>query len=194
MHDSFTQLPHATGSPLPPRENIELKARLGSIAPARAAAQRVATSQLPDQRQTDTYFHCPHGRLKLREIEGQQAQLIWYQRPDERQAKHSSYVLVPILDPAPAKQALDAALGIRAVVQKHREIYLHDNVRIHLDRVERLGTFLEFEAVLGLDVDAATARAQVERLRAQFDIADDDLITISYGEMLAGMAKSPRAE
>ena len=43
---------------------------------------------------------------------------------------------------------LAAALGIRTVVRKQRTVYLHKNVRIHLDAVDGLGTFLEFEAVM----------------------------------------------
>ena len=63
--------------------NIELKARLNDLDAARAVAAAIATAQLPTQHQVDTYFHCCHGRLKLREIGGQPAQVVWYERPDE---------------------------------------------------------------------------------------------------------------
>ncbi|MGK3856667.1 class IV adenylate cyclase, partial [Enterococcus faecium] len=82
------------------------------------------------------------GRLKLREIDGQAAVLIWYDRPDHDAARLSKYHLVPVADPAALKAALTDALGVRGEVRKRREIYLWHNVRIHLDEVAGLGSFL----------------------------------------------------
>jgi len=169
-------------TPVAPRNNIELKARLPSLDKAREIASRLATDRLEDQHQIDTYFHCKQGRLKLREINRERAELIWYERPDQSEPKASNYCLVPMDDPAAAKQSLVAALGVRQVVEKHREIYLYDNVRIHLDRVVNLGEFLEFEAVLGPDVGAEEGNAQVKYLREQFGIASSDLLTGSYAD------------
>ena len=64
-----------------PRRNIELKARLASLATATAVAQEFATQRLGIQRQIDTYFGCRQGRLKLRQIDDQPAQLIAYAPP-----------------------------------------------------------------------------------------------------------------
>src|SRR5689334_1468557 len=102
--------------------NIELKARLPSLSAARQTAVRLATQHVGHQRQIDTYFHAPQGRLKLREIEGSTAQLVWYERPDQTGPKTSHYYLVPVADPVGLKQALTAAMGVRAVVDKNREI------------------------------------------------------------------------
>jgi adenylate cyclase class 2 len=129
--------------------NIELKARLASLDAARQIARDVATESLGTEHQKDTYFHSPGGRLKLREIEGRPAQLVAYDRPNTTQPKESAYELVPVPDPEGLKRALTRVLGIRAVVDKQREIFLYHNVRIHLDQVVGLGAFLEFEAVLG---------------------------------------------
>jgi len=170
--------------------NIELKARLGDLPAARRIAEAIATDRLGVEHQVDTYFHTPTGRLKLREIDGEAARLVAYLRPDDAGPKGSDYVLVPIPDPAGLKRGLAATLGIRAVVDKRREIFLVDNVRIHLDQVDGLGTFLEFEAVLGptpqgADIDDDAGRAQLADLRRRFDLRDADLITGSYGEMIA---------
>jgi predicted adenylyl cyclase CyaB len=171
------------GLPPEPRRNIELKARLASLTAARGVAQRLATGRLADQRQVDTYFVCRRGRLKLREVVGQQAQLIWYERPDEDGPKLCQYRLIPIDQPAALKEALSAALGVRVMVDKYREIYLYHNVRIHLDRVAGLGTYLEFEAVLDSTADAETSQAHLAYLRQQFSIADQDLIEGSYADL-----------
>ena len=164
--------------------NIELKARIVSLENARTVAQRVATESLGVLHQVDTYFHAAQGRLKLREINGQQAELIAYHRTDAAAARASDYHLVPIGDPASLKQALAATLGIRVIVDKTREVFLHHNVRIHLDVVRGLGTFLEFEAVLGGAIDDSAGQAQLQRLCAEFGIQPADVCAQSYAELI----------
>jgi adenylate cyclase, class 2 len=163
--------------------NVELKARLDSLDGARAIAARIATQRLEDQHQVDTYFACRNGRLKVREINGQRAELIWYDRPDQTDSKPCHYRRIPVADPAGLKAALTAACGIRVVVEKHREIYLFHNVRIHLDRVVGQGTFLEFEAVLGPELSEAVGHQQVEQMRVQFGLTAGDLVTGSYADL-----------
>lgn len=167
-----------------PRRNIELKARHGSLETAHAIARGLPSARQPDQYQRDTYFHCPRGRLKLREIRDQRAELIWYARVDEPGPKASDYRIVAIPDPEGLKAALEAAWGIRGIVEKQRAIYLYRNVRIHLDEVRDLGTFLEFEAVLSDGEDAIPARLLLEQLKQSFRIADSDLVRASYGELI----------
>ena len=164
--------------------NIELKARLKDLDTARRVAEAVATDRLPTEHQVDTYFPCRFGRLKLREIAGRRAELICYARPDQQGPKGSDYELVPIAEADKLKSVLSAALGISKVVAKRREIFLYHNVRIHLDRVEHLGTFLEFEAVVEGDVDDATAEQQVQWLSEQFGIGPDDRLPGSYADMI----------
>jgi adenylate cyclase class IV len=164
--------------------NIELKARLADLQAARKVAQALATERLGVQQQVDTYFHCIRGRLKLRQIDRLSAQLVWYARPDQKGPKASQYQLVPISNPETLKAALSAALGIRGVVRKRREVFLAGSVRIHLDQVDGLGDFVEFEAVLGPEMDDAAGRAALGRLIEAFAIDPANLIPGSYGDML----------
>lgn len=166
-----------------PRRNIELKARLHDLAAARTTAERLATEYVGFQQQIDTYFVCAQGRLKLREIDDRLAQLVVYERPNESDSKVSDYYLVPVADSAIMKQALTASLRVRGVVRKRREIFLVKNVRIHFDEVDGLGTFLEFEAVLGPDVDDRRGQQQVAELRQAFNIQPEDLLATSYSDM-----------
>ena len=166
------------------RQNIELKARLVDLEAARSTAKRIATESLGIQHQIDTYFHCQEGRLKLREITRQQAQLVWYSRENVDNSKLSDYQLVAIDDATGLKTALTSGLGVRAIVRKRRDIYLFHNVRIHLDEVEGLGTFLEFESVLSDGISAEEGHEQLRRLQAEFEIVDDQLLSGSYGEMV----------
>lgn len=165
--------------------NIEIKARLADIEAAGKTAEEIATKRLGTQHQIDTYFDARHGRLKLRQIDGLSAQLVWYSRPDTEEPVASDYELVPVSNPETLKAALGAALGVRVVVEKYRHIFLWHNVRIHLDRVTSLGEFLEFEAVLGPGDDEPTAHDQVEQLLQRFGIGPGDLLSVSYADMLA---------
>lgn len=165
-------------------QNIEVKARLKDLERARRVAAELATRRLEPEHQIDTYFHCRQGRLKLRQIDGLRAELIWYDRPDRPGPKGSLYHLVPVANPETLKAALAAALGVRTVVEKRREIFLWHKVRIHLDEVAGLGGFVEFEAVLGPDVDESAGRSQVEELMSRFGIETADLLCGSYGELL----------
>jgi len=164
--------------------NIEIKARLHDLPAARRTAEALATQRLGVQDQIDTYFRCANGRLKLRQIEGLTAQLVWYVRPSDPQPKASDYHLVPVLQPETLAAALRAAMGVVNVVRKRREIYLWHNVRIHLDDVDGLGQFLEFEAVLSPEVDEATGRRQLENLIAQFGVRPGDLLAGSYTDLI----------
>ncbi len=166
-----------------PNRNVEIKARVADLDKAREIAKRLATDRLADQHQIDTYFQCQEGRLKLREINGQSAQLIWYIRPNSTDARQSEYYLIDVSQPAALKRALSSALGVRGVVAKRREIYLYENVRIHLDQVQGLGTFLEFEAVLGPGETEAAGHEKVAFLSGQFNLSAKDLLATSYGEM-----------
>lgn len=170
---------------LPAARNIELKARLSDPQAASVIARSLAKDPPERQHQVDTYFAAAHGRLKLREIEGRGAQLVWYARCDQAAAKSSDYRLVSVSEPAALKQALAAALGVVQVVEKVRQVYFYENVRIHLDEVVGLGSFLEFEAVLGPGIDDAAGRAQVEFLQSAFRLRAADLIENSYSDLLS---------
>jgi predicted adenylyl cyclase CyaB len=165
--------------------NIEIKAHLTDPAAVQEIAERLCGPTAAVLRQIDTYFPCVHGRLKLREIEGFAAELIWYDRPDDAQAKGSDYLIASVADAAMIRQTLARALGIRGVVAKTRRLYLYQNVRIHLDDVDSAGSFLEFEAVLTDQIDDFAGRRQIDDLRREFGIAAADLLAGSYGDMLA---------
>jgi homotetrameric cytidine deaminase len=166
------------------RVNVELKAR--DPDPDATAARCLALGATPagTLHQRDSYFLARHGRLKLRTETDGAAELIAYRRPDDAEAAESSYVLAQVSDSDTLAEALDAALGTTVVVSKRRRLFLWEGVRIHLDEVEELGTFIEFEAVLPDAGDPATARAKVARLRSELAIGDDALVAVGYADLL----------
>jgi len=168
------------------KQNVELKARLRDLSAARRIATQLASLPVEQLRQSDTYFGCAHGRLKLREIHGRHAELIAYDRPDHHDARTSQYRISPVADGASFKELLATALGVLVVVEKERELYLHENVRIHLDQVAGLGDFLEFEAVLRSSAELDEGHRKVARLSAAFGLAPGDLVASSYSDLLLG--------
>jgi homotetrameric cytidine deaminase len=172
----------------PPRRNVELKAR--DPAPDRSLerARALGAEDRGELRQRDTYFAAPRGRLKLREQEPGGAELIAYERPDGAQARESRYRIAPVADPAALREALDAALGTVTVVEKRRHLLVWEGVRIHLDRVEGLGTFVELEGVADADSDLAREAELVARLRDELGIADDAIEATGYADLLATAA------
>jgi predicted adenylyl cyclase CyaB len=172
--------------PVQPRANIEIKARCGDLDAARRVAHELATRYVGVDHQVDTYFVTRSGRLKLRESSLSGGQLIPYRRPDQAGPKRSDYQVIPVPLPVQAKALLSELLGVHRVVEKQREIFLVDNVRIHLDRVAGLGHFLELEAVFDASAAAeARERAKVDTLMAALGVTADDLLATSYEALLA---------
>lgn len=167
-----------------PRRNIELKARCADLDRARSVADSIGAIAKGVLRQTDTYFNAPNGRLKLREIEGAGSELIWYSRANDPAARSSDYTLYPITDPAAFKAMLSGALEVWCTVSKRRDVYLWKNVRLHLDDVEQLGSFIEFEAVLGDAEEEREAYKRLAYLAEQFGIGSGDHIAGSYSDLL----------
>jgi len=169
-----------------PIANIEIKARCRDLAAARKAASRLATRHLGIDHQVDTYFSTRSGRLKLRESSLSGGQLVPYLRADSAGPKRSDYRVIPVDDAPGLLRLLGAILGVHRIVRKEREIFLVENVRIHLDRVDRLGEFVELEAVF--DGSAAAEAAQhreVERLMNELGVRAEDLVAMSYEGLLA---------
>jgi homotetrameric cytidine deaminase len=160
-----------------PQRNLEIKARDPDPAGSLERALALGAEDRGEITQRDTYFGRTAGRLKLREQSPGDAELIEYRRPDDAGPRVSDYRLVPVSDPDALREALDAALGTLVVVEKRRRLLLWEGVRIHLDEVEGLGSFVELEATDG-------DPAKVERLRTELDILDERLIAGSYSDLL----------
>ena len=164
--------------------NIELKARCSDLSAAREAARAIGAEYTGTLEQRDTYFIAEQGRLKLRETSGQSAELIAYTRDNTAAVRRSEYQLVSVPDAAALLAALTAALGVRGAVVKRRELWMWQRVRIHLDEVERLGTFVELEAVMGANEPDEIGQQKVATLRERLSIADRDLVGDSYSDLL----------
>src|SRR5919201_2783225 len=172
-----------------PRRNVELKARDASPVRSLERARALGAEDRGELRQRDTYFAAPNGRLKLREQEPGGAELIAYERADAARARESRYRIVPVADPGAVREALDAALGTVVVVDKRRRLLEWRGVRIHLDRVEGLGDFVELEGVADPSSDLRREADLVARLREVLAIADDAIEATGYDDLCRGGAR-----
>jgi len=177
--------------------NVELKARDADPERTLERALALGAEDKGELRQRDTYFKGASGRLKLREQEVQGSpfwdELIEYSRPDRTDARTSSYQRVPVADSGPLLEALDTAYGTLVTVTKRRRLLIWDGVRIHLDEVEGLGSYLELEAVAEPGSDLSAEHAKVERLRAELGIDPSNLVAASYSDLLLGESGDSRS-
>ena len=174
--------------------NIEIKARTSSADQVRSILKERGALFIGTDLQTDTYFHVPHGRLKLREGNIEQ-NLIWYHRADQKGPKQSSFQLIDARKVPEIKVLLTAALGIKVVVAKSREIYYIGNVKFHIDQVQELGAFVEIEAgnLQDPSLSVTTLREQCDGYMGLFGIQAEDLLDCSYSDLLMRLAEDDGA-
>ena len=165
--------------------NIEIKARVDDIDALLARTVTVAGAAPELIEQDDTFFRVASGRLKLRRLAGGSAELIQYERPDAAAAKASDYVRVPVADADALHAALERACGVLGRVRKRRWLVLVGQTRVHLDRVDGLGTFMELEVVLRAGQSDAEGVAIAEALMQALGLAGAERIAGAYPDLLA---------
>ncbi|HEY1273251.1 MAG TPA: class IV adenylate cyclase [Terriglobales bacterium] len=164
--------------------NIEVKARLESLERARSIALRLCQDAPEVIDQTDVFFPCRDGRLKLRIFETGVGELILYRRPDTPEARRSEYEIASTSDPQVLRQILERTVGSCGTVKKTRTLYLVGQTRIHLDQVENLGSFLELEVVLRPGQSDAEGQEIADRLLGEFGIQRDQIVSVAYIDLL----------
>jgi adenylate cyclase class IV len=164
--------------------NVEIKARIDSIEALLPRARLLADGEATVIEQDDTFFACAHGRLKLRDFGDGRGELIHYARADVSGPKLSDYVRAPTTDPAALREALARAHGEVGRVRKTRHLLMSGATRIHLDRVEGLGDFLELEVVLRDGQSVEEGDAIAVRLLRELGIDPAQHVAGAYLDLL----------
>ena len=186
-------------------QNVEFKAEIRDLEAARRQCGLVGARRAGSFAQVDTYFRIPDGRLKRRVSTPIAAatsldngpvagtiEWIYYRRPDAPAARVSNYT---ILSDAQARVRYgEGTLLPWKIVRKTREVWIVDNVRIHLDHVDGLGFFIEFEAVVSPRFDAAECRMMVVYLRDAFAPILGEPIGGSYESLTAELPENDRSQ
>jgi len=168
--------------------NVEFKCELRDLPLAKSILKAKGATFIAELKQTDTYYRIPSGRLKKRECEGEPVEYVHYDRPNRILPKLSHFTIFT------ETQAFErfglAPLPVWVVVRKTRELWLSGNTRIHLDKVENLGTYLEFEALVCRDFNVARCHEAIAELRTLLGPVLGGAIDCSYSDMLAREAES----
>lgn len=175
--------------------NLEFKAQCQSLESFYSRLADLNATHHETVRQIDTYFYiavekcCSKSetcqpRLKLREIdEMTEAWLIYYERPNHNASRYSQYQLCKIAEPSILKTLLTAALGVKTVVKKHREIWMFNHTRIHLDTVSDLGQFIELETVFQGQTETEAVNEH-QHVKTTLRLDTTDPVAVSYSDLI----------
>jgi adenylate cyclase class IV len=169
--------------------NVEIKASLQSVGQLAPRVAVLATEGPVEIIQEDTFFRCPAGRLKLRQFGSGTGELIFYRRADKAGPKESFYRLAPTSEPEALRECLALAYGVAGRVRKHRTLFLVGRTRVHLDRVEGLGDFLELEVVLADDEPSENGMCEARELMNKLGIEPSQLVEGAYIDLLTRTAQ-----
>ena len=172
-------------------KNLELKAELRDPTLARIICKNLGASQVVQLRQTDVYYNVARGRLKKRTSiaidravgSPEPIEYIFYERENRVDAKVSQY---HIYTHAQVQERFgQAPLPEWLTIEKTRELYLYNSVRIHIDEVIGLGWYFEFEILIDDNTDMKLADELAAKLKTTFLPALGEPIATSYSDLLA---------
>ncbi len=160
-------------------QNLELKVRVKSHRRFLTCLKNNNIPFVSQLNQKDIYFTYDRGLLKLR-IENGKYSLIKYKR-NESGKRWSKYQILNLVGVDPYDYLKDI-LRTESVVEKKRLLYIYKNTRIHLDKVKRLGYFIELETVLTGNKKEATQEFNfiVELLK----LRDEEELRCSYKNLI----------
>ena len=146
---------------------------------------RLCTSGPTTFSQEDFFFRCEGARLKLRLLAPGRGELIRYERADIADTRRSTYLIARTEDPYVLLDILTATLGRAGVVKKMRTLYLVGQTRVHIDKVEGLGEFLELEVVLQAGQSDVEGKNIAAALFADFGIEQHQIVAKAYVDLLS---------
>ncbi|MFA6272267.1 MAG: class IV adenylate cyclase [Patescibacteria group bacterium] len=167
------------------KQNIELKVKISSIVDFRNILINNKSRFVRRMKQVDTYFTYPSGRLKIRNINNQKGEIIFYKRADKKNSRISDYWVVPISKSEILKfvSVFKELFGIIVVVKKNRELWMYKHTRIHLDKVKDLGFYLELETVVkGISLEKA--KLEHRQVIKKLGLKPLESIAKSYSDIL----------
>lgn len=165
--------------------NLEIKVKVKNFDLILAALKKIKAKKSELLHQKDVYFSTSKGLLKLRK-EGKSQQLIRYQRDEKGKNRWSNFEILD-LHQAHAESFLRNLLTCEVVVEKERLLYLFGDTRIHLDKVKKLGNFIELETrVLSTKKEA---RQQFLFLLKALQLDPKEELRLSYHDLLLQTGK-----
>ena len=183
--------------------NIEIKARCNSLSNVLAILKKPEEEsgfkfeEIATFTHEDTYFKTERGLAKLRVVnpgmfQAQCELLIYHRSARESGPRLSNWQSLrpshSVAESVEIKDLLSLTFGVDTTVTKIRSLYMFENVRIHLDSVDGLGDFLEFEALFSDDAGEQQyeerGKKTVKKLMDLLSISSADLIAESYYHLM----------
>ncbi len=164
--------------------NIEIKAKLKNVYSCITKAEFLSGGGPEIIRQEDIFFYCGNGRMKLRIFSEIRGELIFYRRPDRTGPKMCEYYITRTNEPRKLRDVLEKAYGSAGAVKKTRHLYMAGRTRIHIDKVEGLGDFIELEVVLSEQENGDDGMEEAQKLMKELEIESNDLINRAYFDLL----------
>ena len=164
--------------------NIEIKFRVDDLESVERNASQIADHGPELLVQEDIFFNVSTGRLKLRKFANGSAELIAYHRSDTDSIRESHWYAYSTQDPDSLQKALALTAGQGVTISKQRTLYLVGQTRIHLDRVEGLGEFVELEVVLA-DNDTQNRGVEIANdLIERLGLVNAERLAVAYADLL----------
>lgn len=172
-------------------KNLELKAYAYDFNAQIKAVEHLTSAAKETLFQEDVFFRAAQARLKLRKFADGSAELIAYSRPDYPDGRFSEYERTPITHSMTLEKVLQRACGVIGVVRKSRIVYIHHGTRIHFDRVEGLGDFVEIEVVMPQSMTESEAKHILESWKDILHIHPSQVLAKAYIDLLLELGKIP---
>lgn len=164
--------------------NVEFKAKVEDTTAYENQLLTLSPKFIGEDHQIDIYFDVPHGRLKLRKGNIENA-LIQYHRQNTASAKTSEVILYQHQPDEALEKILTLQFGIKAIVDKKRKIYFINHVKFHFDEVKGVGKFIEVEVI---DQEGTKS---IESLQKEcdnyinwFGLKPEQMQSLSYSDMI----------
>ncbi|MFC2093848.1 class IV adenylate cyclase [Bacteroidota bacterium] len=165
------------------RKNYEIKIPVKDFEGIRKAVRKFLKNKTHKhyiESQKDIYYNINSGRLKLRIINDEIGNLIYYNRKEHNKKRVSNYIISATKNFNELDEILRKFFDIFIIVDKRREIFTYENVRIHLDKVKKLGSYLEIEVIYDSLKDA---KKIMNDLINYFNLNENDFIKDSYSDL-----------
>jgi len=160
--------------------NLELKIRVTSHQSLKKILKQIGARSKGLLKQKDVYYSIPNGLLKLR-IENGYESLIFYNRNENDKNRWSDFEFLKFAN-SNGEKFFKKLFDVEVIVNKKRELFYYDDTRIHLDKVNNLGNFLELETlVINGKVDAQKRFAKIISL---LKLDESKQIRKSYRDLL----------
>jgi len=170
--------------------NLEIKVRVENHA---EIAEILSAFFVEDLFQTDTYFKTKQGTLKLREqksykltkaYKSHKSYMMRYKRKNMTGGRYCKSVSYGVGDLMDFMDVFRDTLQGELVIFKRRSLYIIDNAKVHLDKVDDLGKFLEIVVTIKNETQDNAAPALLARILNLVNLVDVEGIDCGYKELI----------